>query len=104
MTLVLGPLLTLFAATVNVTVPAAGASDCPAPAQLAEALNALMPGLVPSAAPTGAAGIRLGVVTLQAGDLRVELTDDHGEVVLHRILPAPPRGHEEDCRALAQTV
>jgi hypothetical protein len=97
-------LLYLFAATVNVTVPAAGASDCPAPAQLGEALNGLMPGLVPSAAPTGAAGMRLAVVTLPAGDLKVELTDDHGEVVLHRILPAPPRGGDADCPALAQTV
>jgi hypothetical protein len=97
-------LLYLFAATVNVTVPPAGASDCPAPAQLGEALNGLMPGLVPSAAPTGAAGLRLTVVTLPAGDLRVDLTDDHGEVVLHRVLPAPPRGGEADCPALAQTV
>jgi hypothetical protein len=104
MRLVLAPLLTLFAATVNVTVPAAGASDCPAPAQLGEALNALMPGVVPTAAPTGATGLRLSVVTLPAGDLRVELTDDHGEIVLHRVLPAPPRGREADCPALAQTV
>jgi hypothetical protein len=97
-------LLTLFAATVTVTVPPAGASDCPSPLQLTEALNRLVPGLVTSAAAPSAAALRLAVVTLPEDDLRLDLTDARGEVVLHRILPAPPRGNTADCPALAQTV
>jgi hypothetical protein len=82
--------------------------ECPAPEQLSGALNALVAGLAP-AAPTAtplvlASGARLSVVTLPEGDVRVDLVDGEGEVVLHRVLPAPPRGHAPDCAALAETI
>jgi hypothetical protein len=104
---VLSALVTLFASTVTLTLPTAGASDCPSPRQLAEALNALAPGLVataPAPATTGASSLRLSVTMLTEGDLRVELSDAKGETLLHRVLPAAPRGHETDCPALAETV
>jgi hypothetical protein len=94
------------------TAPAPSATEpaleCPAPAQLAAALNALVPGLAP-AAPTAmplplASGGRIGVTTLPEGDVRVDLVDAQGEVALHRVLPAPPRGRAPDCPALAETI
>lgn len=119
-------LATLFATTVTLTVPSAGAPDCPSPAQLKDAIEAHVPGLVsssataasptvspplvpPAAAATGAAtatatALHLVVATLPAGDIRFDLVDAGGEALLHRVLPAPPRGHEPDCPALAETV
>ena len=95
----------LFATTVTLTVPASGGTDCPSPAQLTVALEAHMPGLVTSApAPTPATALRLAVTTLSAGDVRFELLDVQGVALLHRLLPAPPRGHDPDCPALAETV
>jgi hypothetical protein len=87
---------------------AAPAPECPSPAQLAGALNALVPGLAP-VAPTAtplplASGQRLGLAISPEGDVRVELVDAQGEIVLHRVLPAPPRGHAPDCPALAETI
>ena len=83
------------------------ANGCPSAVELAETLNARVPGLV-SAAPAAplqlASGMRLAVVTSPDGDVRVDLVDAKDEVVLHRLLPAPPRGHVPDCPALAETV
>ena len=89
--------------------PAPGtALECPTPAQLAAALNALAPGLAPAAPKTMplplASGARLGVATSPEGDVRVDLVDGQGEIVLHRVLPAPPRGRAPDCAALAETI
>jgi hypothetical protein len=67
-----------------------------------------MPGLSPgppTALPLALAnGGHLGVAASPEGDVRVELVDAHGDVVLHRVLPAPPRGHPPDCPALAETI
>jgi hypothetical protein len=84
------------------------AAECPAAAQLAAALNALMPGLAP-ATPAAiplllASGSRLRVSTSTEGDVRVDLVDAQGEAVLHRVLPAPPRGRAPDCAAIAETI
>ena len=102
--------LTLLASALA-AVPGAAtepSSDCPAAAPLAAALNAVMPGLAPAAPPSLplalATGGRLAVVTSPEGDVRVDLVDAQGEVVLHRVLPAPPRGHAPDCPALAETI
>jgi len=90
--------------------PAAASTPaaCPSPRQLGAALNALVPGLAsaaPAATPLPLAGnLRLDVARASEGDLRVDLLDAHGEVVLHRALPAPPRGHAPDCPALAETI
>jgi hypothetical protein len=88
--------------------PATPTPECPSAAELAPALNALIPGLV-TAAPAStplplAGGYRLGVATTHEGDVRVDLADAQGEVALHRMLPAPPRGHAPDCPALAETI
>jgi len=86
---------------------AAAADACPSPAELAATLNARVPGLAPSApaAPLSlASGMRLSVVTSPEGDVRVDLVDAKDEIVLHRLLPAPPVGHAPDCPALAETV
>jgi hypothetical protein len=82
--------------------------ECPSPAQLAAALNALVAGIVP-AAPTAtplslAGGLRLEVASSSEGEVRVDLLDAHGDIVLHRVLPAPPRGRAPDCGALADTI
>ena len=85
----------------------ASADDCPSATQLAETLNARVPGLVPAApgAPLAlASGMRLAVVTSPQGDVRVDLVDAKDEVILHRLLPAPPSGHAPDCPALAETI
>jgi hypothetical protein len=87
------------------TAPAA--DDCPSPAELAATLNARIPGLAPAtpAAPLSlASGMRLSVVTSPDGDVRVDLVDAKDEIVLHRLLPAPPAGHAPDCPALAETI
>jgi hypothetical protein len=94
--------------TSSVSPPSPAPAECPAPAQLAGALNALLPGLTP-AAPTVtplplASGQRLGVAISPEGDVRVDLVDAQGEIVLHRVLPAPPRGRLPDCPALAETI
>jgi hypothetical protein len=96
----------LAAATATVTVdPGAG---CPSSEQLTRALGALAPGLVapaPPAASTGApTSLQLAVVTSAEGDVRVDLVDPQGEAVLHRVLPAPPKGRAPDCPALADTI
>lgn len=94
----------------SATAPAAtvtAATECPSPAQLAETLNARVPGLAPATpgAPLPlASGMSLAVVTSPEGDVRVDLVDAKGEPVLHRLLPAPPRGHAPDCPALAETI
>ena len=81
------------------------AADCPSVGELANALNPLAPGLAPAAPTTSplprASGHRLAVSTTPASDVRVDLLDAQGEVVLHRVLPAPPRGRAPDCAALA---
>jgi hypothetical protein len=88
--------------------PPTHTTDCPGPAPLAAALNALMPGLspgAPAALPLMLAnGGHLGVSTSADGDVRVDLVDAQGDVVLHRVLPAPPRGRPADCPALAETI
>jgi hypothetical protein len=98
-------LVSALAATAPETPPP---DECPAPARLAAALDALMPGLVtapPAALPLSLAnGAHLAVATTVEGDVRVDLVDAQGEVVLHRVLPAPPRGHAQDCGALAETI
>ncbi|HSZ82855.1 MAG TPA: hypothetical protein VLA14_11265 [Polyangia bacterium] len=89
------------------TAPAPAADACPSPAELAETLNARVPGLAPvaPAAPLSlASGMRLSVVTSPEGDVRVDLVDAKDEIVLHRLLPAPPTGHAPDCPALAETI
>jgi hypothetical protein len=86
---------------------APAANDCPSPAELAATLNARIPGLAPAtpAAPLSlASGMRLSVVTSPEGDVRVDLVDAKDEIVLHRLLPAPPAGHTPDCPALAETI
>ena len=85
----------------------AAADDCPSAAQLADTLNARVPGLVPEAATAPlalASGMRLVVTTSPEGDVRADLVDAKDEVVLHRLLPAPPRGRAPDCSALAETI
>jgi hypothetical protein len=98
----------VFPALALAAEPAAGAPECPSPAQLGQALNVLVPGLAPSPATATplplASGLRLGVSTSPEGDVRVDLTDAQGELVLHRVLPAPPRGRAPDCPALAETI
>jgi hypothetical protein len=88
--------------------PGAAPEECPAAAQLAAALNALMPGLAPASPPSMplalASGGKLGVTTSPEGDVRVDLVDPQGDVVLHRVLPAPPRGHAPDCAAIGDTI
>jgi len=112
---VLGPLTTLVFASFAVfdvfalaAAPPADAPECPSPAQLGQALNVLVPGLAPSPATATplplASGLRLGMETSPEGDVRVDLTDALGEIVLHRVLPAPPRGRAPDCPALAETI
>jgi hypothetical protein len=100
--------LTLLVSMLPAATAPEGPSECPAPAQLATAMNALMPGLVPAAPPalplSLATGGRLAVATSPEGDVRVDLIDAQGEVVLHRVLPAPPRGRAPDCPALAETI
>ena len=98
----------VFEALAPAAAPPAGAPECPSPAQLGQALNVLVPGLAPfpaTATPLPlASGLRLGVETSPEGDVRVDLTDAQGEIVLHRVLPAPPRGRAPDCPALAETI
>ncbi len=102
----------LLAATATVTVSSSATTDCPSPEQLGHALAALTPGLIgpattppaaPGAAPTPAS-LRLAVTSSPEGDVRVDLLDPQGETLLHRVLPAPPRGRTPDCPALADTV
>jgi hypothetical protein len=100
--LAVAPILLVALAT---TAPSA--DQCPSPAELAATLNARIPGLAPtaSAGPLSlASGMRLSVVTSPEGDVRVDLVDAKDEIVLHRLLPAPPVGHAPDCPALAETV
>jgi hypothetical protein len=101
-----GPASTDAPATKNAPASKSAPAECPDPAQLATALNALVVGLAPVAATPLplASGARLAVVTSPEGDVRVDLVDGQGEVVLHRVLPAPPRGHAPDCAALAETI
>jgi hypothetical protein len=95
---------------VSALAAATPASECPAPAQIAASLNALIPGVAPEARPGGplalAGGLRLLIASSAdgEGDVRVDLFDAQGDVVLHRVLPGPPRGHAPDCPALAETV
>ncbi len=62
---------------------------------------------------TGAAGatgvpsassLRLSVGGTPAGDVRIDLTDPRGEIVLRRLLRAPERAQLSDCTALAETT
>jgi hypothetical protein len=112
---VLAALTTVLLSTLGAAAPAtpptaanAPASECPSPAQLGAALNALVAGLVapaPTATPLSlAGGLRLEVASASEGEVRVDLVDVHGEIVLHRTLPAPPRGRAPDCAALADTI
>ncbi|HEY2730129.1 MAG TPA: hypothetical protein VGK52_09305 [Polyangia bacterium] len=104
-------LLSALGAAAPATAPTAAntpASECPSPAQLGAALNALGAGIVPPA-PTAtplslAGGLRLDVGSSSEGEVRVDLVDGRGETVLHRALPAPPRGRAPDCAALADTI
>jgi hypothetical protein len=100
--------LVVAAAPVLTTTPTPLDAACPAPAQLAAALNGVVPGIAPgapTALPIGLAnGARLAVMTTAESDVRVLVLDERGEVALHRILPAPPRGHSADCAALAETI
>ncbi|HVU51519.1 MAG TPA: hypothetical protein VHL80_12580, partial [Polyangia bacterium] len=100
--------LMLLASTLADAGAATPPDECPAPAPLAAALNALMPGLAPVSPTTLplplATGGHLAVSTSAEGDVRVDLVDAQGEVVLHRVLPAPPRGRAPDCPALAETI
>jgi len=104
-------LLSALGAAAPATPPTAAnapASECPSPAQLGAALNALGAGIAaPAQAATPlslAGGLRLDVATSSEGEVRVDLVDVQGEVVLHRTLPAPPRGRAPDCGALADTI
>lgn len=104
-------LLSALGAAAPATAPTAAtapASECPSPAQLGAALNALVAGLVapaPTATPLSlAGGLRLEVTSSSEGEVRVDLVDVHGEIVLHRTLPTPPRGRAPDCAALADTI
>jgi hypothetical protein len=100
----------LLAATATVTVGPGAATDCPSSEQLARALGNVAPGIVaPNAATPPPAGsppsLRLMVATGPELDVRVDLVDPQGEtVLLHRVLPAPPRGRAPDCAALADTI
>jgi hypothetical protein len=104
---VLAVLSTLLASALAAATPA---SECPAPAQVAASLNALIPGVAPEARPGGplalAGGLRLLIASSVdgGGDVRIDLFDAQGDVVLHRVLPGPPRGRPTDCPALAETV
>jgi hypothetical protein len=114
---VLAALPILVASMVTVTAPVDGSADCPSPRQVTEALNRLAPGSVPAtdgdgapdagasaAAGAGAAGLRLSVGGTPAGDVRIDLTDARGEIVLRRLLRAPERAQLSDCTALAETT
>jgi hypothetical protein len=109
---VLPALAILLASTLTVTAPADGTADCPSPAQVMEALNRLGPGLVssapadaaPDAGPPGAGGLRLTAGGTPAGDVRIDLADTRGEIVLRRLLRAPARAQLADCVALAETT
>jgi hypothetical protein len=102
------PMLLVPLLAAGAPAPPPDAAECPAPAQQAAALNALVPGIStapPASFPlTLANGLRLGLSTSREGDVRVEIADAEGEIVLHRLLPAPPRGRAPDCAALAETI
>jgi hypothetical protein len=57
-----------------------------------------------SAGVLGAPGLRLSVGGTPAGDVRIDLTDARGEIVLRRLLRAPERAQLSDCTALAETT
>jgi hypothetical protein len=109
---VLAVVSTLIVSALAAATPAAPStpSECPAPAQIAASLNALIPGVAPEARPGGplalAGGLRLLIASSAdgGGDVRLDLFDAQGDVVLHRVLPGPPRGRAPDCPALAETV
>ncbi|HVZ71178.1 MAG TPA: hypothetical protein VHJ20_02285, partial [Polyangia bacterium] len=102
--------------TLTVTAPTDGSADCPSPRQVSDALARLAPGLVAQddAAPplpvpdAGVAppptNLRLAVSGTPAGDVRIDLTDARGELVLRRLLKAPERAQLSDCTALAETT
>jgi hypothetical protein len=106
----LAALPTLLASMLTVTAPAEGSADCPSPRQVMEALNRLAPGSVPAgdavpdAGAGAAAGLRLSVEGTPAGDVRIDLADARGEIVLRRLLRAPERAQLSDCTALAETT
>ncbi|HEV3031341.1 MAG TPA: hypothetical protein VG319_06840 [Polyangia bacterium] len=104
-------LLSALGAAAPATPPTAAnapASECPSSAQLGAALNTLVAGIAApatTATPLSlAGGLRLEVTSSSEGEVRVDLVDVHGEIVLHRALPAPPRGSAPDCAALADTI
>jgi hypothetical protein len=101
-------LASLVAATATVTVSPGAPTDCPSSEQLARALSVAAPGIVApvtgTPAAAGPASLRLATATSAEGDVRVDLLDAQGEAVLHRVLPAPPRGRAPDCAALADTI
>jgi hypothetical protein len=90
----------LLSATATVTVGPGAPTDCPSAEQLTRALA----NVAPVAATGAAASLRLNVATGSEGDVRVDLVDAQNETVLHRELPAPPRGRPPDCGALADTI
>jgi hypothetical protein len=109
---VLAVVSTLFVSALAAATPApsSATSECPAPAQIAASLNALVPGVAPEARPGAplalAGGLRLVIASSAdgGGDVRIDLYDAQGAVALHRVLPGPPRGRAPDCPALAETV
>ena len=86
---------------VDVAADAADAAACPSAAQLREALEARMPGIVPGAAtPPAATVLGLTLSPASAGSARLALTDAAGAVVLERVLARAAA----DCAVLADTV
>jgi hypothetical protein len=90
----------LLAATATVTVGPGAPTDCPSTEQLTRALA----NVAPVATAGTPATLRLNVTTAPEGDVRVDLVGAQNETVLHRELPAPPRGRAPDCGALADTI
>lgn len=86
-------------------VAAAGPDDgCPSPRQVSDSLAARLPGMVLPAGQAPRPGtLRLAVIPEASGAIRVDLNDQAGASLLHRVLP-PARGTAADCAALADTT
>jgi len=89
-----------------VTVAPGPADSCPAPAQVAAALEAHAPRLVVAQAEEDPA-MRVTLVLsapLATGEMSIFLLDKWGLVKLYRTLPVPTRAETRDCPALADTI
>ncbi len=99
------PVLLVPAYAVVVAAPSGADQGCPTPRQITDALMARIPAVVVSGSEASTPGVlRLSVSGgTGANPLRVEMTDQGGEVRLYRNLTVAERGHS-DCSALGETV